>query len=534
MVATILSLRYTATMHHLRREWWRVLVLVGGAVWCISLLPSVVWISRALGSRQADIKMDAYGAIISVVILGWIVVPILVSGLDDTLDPARFAPFGLAARRLMPGLTVSSLLTLPSMFFATTLLAFASSWIPEGGGPYAVALVGALLSLATMVLSARVSVAWAARLFQSRRSREVAFVAALGGILILTPLASLLVADGLDALLEYDARPVLESLRLTPLASPIGAAGAAADGDWLGAAWRLGIAAGWVVALWFAWRANVSHQLVNPVSRGGGARARDDSMLKAARRRERMSLSRRPSPAVTAVRTRATRYWSSDPRYLAAAVSVAVFPIVFFMVVYPAFGSPLIVILGIPLLLAGTIGWGRHNDVAYDSTALWLDIVSGRLGRDLMRGRVTATLRWAVPVVLVGCAAAVGLSHRVDLAPGVVGAALGVLGTSLAVSAVTAVVIPYRAPVPGESPFAAEVGSIGAGLLAQAVSSLVAWIVAVPVVLPLLAAISGDARWGWLGLVSGTTAGFVVLWYALRLAGDIYNRKSGRLVAAVA
>jgi ABC-2 type transport system permease protein len=300
--------------------------------------------------------------------------------------------------------------------------------------------------------------------------------------------------------------------------------------------------------LWLAWRVNVAYVLVHPVSRSGGARVREDSMLAIARRVERRKnrrirrlLAGRKGPragrnarAVVAVRSRAIRYWFADPRYLAAILSVSVFPILFFFLVYPAYGSPIYVIVAIPVLLAGTIGWGRHNDIAYDSTALWLDVVAGRLGRALMWGRVTATLVWAIPVVAAGTIAAVVVGGRPDLTPGVVGASLGVLGTSLGVSAVTSVALPYRAPAPGENPFSAQVGSVGAGLLAQAISSAVAWTVAVPVVFPLVAALLWEnPAWGWVGLVTGTATGLACLVLGVRWAGTLYDRKSGRLVAAV-
>ncbi len=532
MVATILRLRYTTTMHQLHREWWRFLVLIGGAVWSLSLLPSVVWASRGLAHQPIDVRMDAYTAVVAVFVLGWIVVPILVSGLDDTLEPGRFASLGIGVRRIMPGLTASSFLTVPALFFAITLMAFAFSWMPEGGAVFLVAVAAGLLSLATMVLSARVSVMWTSRLLVSRRSREFAFLAVLLGALVLAPLVSVVVADGLETLLAYDIRPVLAALRFTPIGAPVGAAGAAAGGDWTGVWWHLGIALVWVVLLWATWRINVARALVHPVYRGGGAREREDSILAAARRAEK----RAPLPdsrAVTAVMARSMRYWFGDPRYLAAIVSVSVFPVVFFLVVFPALGSPIAVVVAIPVLLAGTIGWGRHNDVAYDSTALWLDVVSGRLGRAVMRGRTLAALKWSVPVVGAGVIAAVAVTGRLDLAPAVVGACAGVLGTSFGVSAVTSVVMPYRAPAPGENPFSAEVGSLGAGLLAQAVSSLAAWVVAIPVVLPLVAAVVWDPRWGWVGLVTGTATGVAVLAWGLRLSGDRYDRRSGRLVLAV-
>jgi ABC-2 type transport system permease protein len=548
VVASILRLRLSITIHQLRREWWRILVLIGAAVWTLSLLPSVAYAALDLSFRAPDVRMDAYTAIVAVLVVGWMTVPILIAGLDDSLDPARFASLGVPAKRIMPGLTVSAFLTIPVLFFFTTLIVFSTSWLPDGGEVFAVALAGAMLTLATIVLSARVSVMWTARLLQSRRSREAAFLSGIVGVFLIAPLASILIADGLETILEYDARPILESLRLTPVAAPVGAAGAASMGDWGGVLWRLAISTAWVVMLWLVWRINVAHVLVHPTARGGGARARDDSVLATVVRFERRwaktwrRLHRtrgEPSHAAVAVWARAVRYWFSDPRYLATILSVAVFPILFFFLVYPAFVESrrddlVAIIVGVPILLAGTIGWGRHNDVAYDSTALWLDVSSGRLGRAIMWGRTTAVLVWAIPMVAVGIVAAIAVSGRPDLAPGVIGACAGVLGTSLGVSAVTSVVLPYRAPAPGENPFSAQLGSVGASLFAQAISSGVSWIVAAPVVLPLVAALLWNPLWGWVGLVTGIGTGALALIVGIRWAGSLYDRRSGRLVGAVA
>src|SRR5690606_28993939 len=106
---------------------------------------------------------------------------------------------------------------------------------------------------------------------------------------------------------------------------------------------------------------------VHPVFRGGGARARRDGMLAAGRAARRRGPQAGVAWARVAVRTRAIRYWFTDPRYLSAMISVALFPALFFLLVFPVFGSPDWVVAAIPVLLAGTIGWGRHNDVAYDS-----------------------------------------------------------------------------------------------------------------------------------------------------------------------
>jgi ABC-2 type transport system permease protein len=359
------------------------------------------------------------------------------------------------------------------------------------------------------------------------------------GALIATPIAYLVVSEGLETLVSIDIPALLETLRWTPVALPVAAIDAAATGAWWSVAWRLGASLAWILLLHGVWRANVAHALVHPVFRGGGARARDDSILAAAKRAERgrwrkvrrETASRR---AQTAVTTRALRYWFTDPRYLTGLITVMTFPALFFLLVYPIFGSPISVVMAVPVLLAGTVGWARHNDVAYDSSALWLDIVSGKLGTEVARGRVVGTLAWSLPLATFAGLAALGLSGRWDLAPAEFGAIAGVLGTSLGVSAVSAVVLPYRAPAPGENPFSAEVGSVGAGFVAQIVSSIGAWIVAIPVTLPLALAIRVDSRIGWLGLVLGVATGVGVLHASTRWAGQLYDRKSGRLINAVA
>ncbi len=519
-------------MHQLRREWWRLLVLIAGAVWALSLTPSTWWAARSIEEQNVDNRVDALTAVIAVLMLGWVIVPVLITGLDDTLAPGRFASLGVSAHRLMPGLTISAFLTLPAVFFAYVLIALATSWRDDGGA-LIVASIAVPITLAMMVISARVAVAWTTRLLQSRRSRLAVFAIMAFGVLVVTPVAYAFVTEGLDTVLNIDLPALLETIRRLPVGLPVAASGFAVDGQWWAASWRLAAALAWVLLLYGVWRANVEHDLVHPVFHGEGAKSRHDAILEKAHRAgaESRGSDRR---AADAIKGRAVRYWFTDPRYLSGLISTLVFPAAFFTLVFPIFGSPVLVIMAVPVLLAGTIGWARHNDVAYDSTALWIDVVSGKIGREVMRGRVRATLVWAAPTTAVVVVLAALLSERWDLLPAEIGAVVGVLGTSLGVSAVSAVMMPYRAPAPGENPFSAEVGSVGAGLLAQLVSSAAAWAVAVPVTLPLLAAVQWDSRFGWIGLVLGTSTGVIVLAAATSWAGRLYDRRSGSLVNAVA
>jgi ABC-2 type transport system permease protein len=259
---------------------------------------------------------------------------------------------------------------------------------------------------------------------------------------------------------------------------------------------------------------------------------------KAARRasgvfaRVRVTTQRERLPRI-AVRARLAHYWSSDPRYLSNLAGVLVVPLVVVGLIMPIFGLDARWTFAAPVLLAATIGWGRHNDLAYDSSALWLDIASGRLGHAVTRGRIGAVLAWAVPMVLVVALASLAWTRMWEFTPAVLGACAGILGSTLGISAITAAAFPYRAPAPGESPFGAEVGSVGAGLFAQFMSSLMTFIVIPASIIPLVLAVAVDARWGWAAAIVGVGAGAVGYLVGVRVGGILYDRRSGELIGLV-
>ncbi len=515
--------------HLLRRDWWRAVVLALGVLWALAMLPSLLIARSALAGQDADLRADAMVALVAILTLGWVTVPLVISGLDDSLDAARFRSLGVSARAIMPGLLVAGLLTLPALFVAAALAMLGSAWAGEGGAVLAVALVGLGLVLASMVLGARVSAAWAARLLSSRRAKLATAAAMTAGLAAIAPLAWVLFSEGLTEVVVEDIALVLERLADTPLGAGAAAPGAAAAGDWLGAAWRLALQAGWMLALLAVWQQNVARSLVAPVGRGGGARRHHDRVLDPVR-----SVGAPRDPAAAAVHARLARAWTSDPRYLASLAGVLLLPVTFFALVMPVFDLDRRWAYLVPLMLAATIGWGRHNDVAFDSSALWLDIVSGRLGGAVMRGRLAAVAGWALPLVIVACLGTLAWTGRWHDAPGLVGAAIGVLGVSLGVAAVSAVLLPYRAPAPGASPFGAEVGAVGAGLAAQLVSSIAAMSLVPFVVLPFVLALTVATAWGWVACLAGVVAGVGAYAGGLRLAGALYDRRSGRLLAAIA
>lgn len=544
MVLLVMRLRLATTIHQLRRDWWRVLFLVGGIVWSISLVPAVLWASRVLSYQDAQTKAEALALVAGVLMAGWIIVPLLITGLDDSLDPGRFASLGIGARRLARPLVVATLLTVPALFFLFVLAGLGASWSTEHPKPWplVVGLVGAALTWLAMVFSARVAAAWGARVLGSRRAREAALVAALVLLGFIAPAVWVVIRDGLDLVLEYDLRVFIQQLSVTPIGAGMAAPRYIVEGEVWQAAWRIAMMLGWVALLMRAWRANVAHSLVHPIFRGGGTRRRDDSILAAGERETRRASGafaklqlgpRAERLPRAAVRARLSHYWFSDPRYLSNLAGVLVVPLVVVGLIMPIFGLDPRWAFAAPVLLAATIGWGRHNDLAYDSSALWLDVASGRLGGAVTRGRIAAVVLWAAPTVLLVALATLAWTRMWQFTPAVLGACAGILGSTLGVSAITSAAFPYRAPAPGESPFGAEVGSVGAGLFAQLMSSLMTFVVIPASIIPLILAVSVDARWGWAAAAVGLGAGAVVYVVGVRVGGIIYDRRSGELIGLV-
>lgn len=529
MVATILSLRWRILVHQFRRDWWRLLFVVAGAIWSVSIVPTLAIASIELSRQDADLKQDALVAVAGLVAIGWLAVPLLATGLDDSLEPARFAPWGLSASKLAPGLQVAAFTTVPALFFAGLAAVMVSSWRGEDSGLWVMvtAVVGGALTLASWVASARVAAMWAARALAHRFGRwlvavTLAVVGAAAAYVIVA-----IRGDGLASFLGNEAVLIVDLWGRTPLAAGMAAPGPVAYGDAGGALWRLAMMAGWVALLLLAWRDGIAHSMESPLVRGGGVRRRADAVLASARSRRLLT------PAAAAVLTRTLRSWRTDPRYVAQVIGTLALPIVLGGVVVTALGFDVHTLFAIPLILGITIGWGRHNDLAYDASAVWLDIVSAARGRDVMWGRALGVASWAIPAVVATTVAAAAVSGSWLIGLSVLGVALGMLGASLGVAAFCAVLLPYRVPAPGESPFGAEAGSIGASLGSQLVASVGTGLVIPVLAAPLVAALVWSGPWWVIAGVMGALAGPVLGGAGTTMAGALYDRRAGTLVGAL-
>ena len=91
MVATLVRLRLRILGHALRRDTWRLVLLILGLLWGLSLLPGLAGAMLWLAREPAEFATEILVVAGSLVVAGWAVVPLLVPGMDDSLDISRFA-----------------------------------------------------------------------------------------------------------------------------------------------------------------------------------------------------------------------------------------------------------------------------------------------------------------------------------------------------------------------------------------------------------------------------------------------------------
>lgn len=525
MVATLVRLKLRVLRHTLRRETWRLVLMILGGLWGLSMLPSVigsmVWLSREPTASAVDILVMGG----SLVVAGWAVVPVLVPGMDDSLDIARFATFGRSARSLAPGLLLAGAVSLPSLFTAGVALAPTIVWTGVSPAAGAVSLLAAPLTLATCLLVARVTTSVAARLLSSRHAREVGAVLGVAAMALVLPGVVALGSLGLEGALEK-VPTVAAVLGWTPLGAPFAAPFAASEGDVVGVLGRVAVSLAGIAGAYLWWVRSLRDALTRPPSRSGQARRRRDQMIPG------RVVARHPGlVAAGAVARRGARYWTADPRYMTALLGAVVAPVLIVVLASSVAETPDAMALGLATLVGGTLGWGRHNDVAYDGTAFWLHVAAHVPGWADRLGRTMATLVWALPTTVVLGLVGVWMSGRWELAPAALGAGVGVLLGGLAVSAVASALLIYPVPAAGANPYAAQMGAVGATLLAQVASSAGTFLVSAPVLALYAASVWWRPELAGATAVVGVVGGAVTLALAVWFGGRVYDARAPRLLA---
>lgn len=521
MVAHLLKLKLLLLRNSLRRSPWQLVGIILGALYALGILAVLLAALFIAGTNPAAART---GVVLAgaAAILGWALIPVLLSGLDLTLDPARFTTFAVPVPQLLAGLALGGLIGIPGATMALAVLAQAVSWF-RSPAALAAALLLAAVALFTCFITARVTVAAAVSLTGSRRFRDVTGLLLIVPLVLLGPLLSAL-GEGVSTGGDFLPR-LAEGLSWTPLGAVWSVPGDIAVGSYGAAAAKTGISLAFLALLVFAWKTLLLRALVNP-PRAAAARSTAGLGL----------FARFPATPTGAVAARSLTYWLRDPRY---SVSLLMIPLLAVLLVVSGNNAggtsgAVLVSLGLGPLIGFLLGFSLHADVSYDNTAFALHLSTGLSGRADRAGRVLACAVFAVPVVLLASIVPALATGRPELLLPALGVGLGALLTGMGLSSVVSARYTYNVPLPGENAFKTPPGSAGRSLLVQGLFSLVLFALLLPVLAPAVAAVVLESTlWAVVTLAAGLLLGTVLLVAGIRVGGRWLDARGPELLQQV-
>ena len=91
MVAILVRLKLSLLRNTLRRSVWRLVGLIIGLVYALAIVVLAVVGLVALRWTSVSLTADVTVLAFAILTAGWLLLSLLVFGIDETLDPARFA-----------------------------------------------------------------------------------------------------------------------------------------------------------------------------------------------------------------------------------------------------------------------------------------------------------------------------------------------------------------------------------------------------------------------------------------------------------
>lgn len=532
MVAHLLRLKVALLRNSLKRSPWQLVGLIIGGLYGLGVLGLILVGLAVLGAGEPTIigTVSVLGG--AAVVLGWLIIPLVASGLDMTLDPARFTTFAIPLKTLLIGLALGSFIGIPGAITLFAAMGTAVSWWKQPGVAVLALLCGAMAAL-TCILASRAITAASTSLASSRRFKDVSGVVLMVPLVALGPILGSL-TSGLSNISEF-----LPSLATTISWTPLGAVWAVpsnvAQGAYGAAAAKFLIALATMAVLAWIWKVCLAKALVNPPF-AGGARRQSGKLG---------AFSFLPATPSGAVAARCLTYWFRDPRYSAGLVIAPLMPLIIVFASSQAGGFMDGGAVGVGQLLGSVLGfggalatflivWSISADISYDNTAFALHLAAGVDGKADRGGRALAAGIIALPLGLLFAVVGAVMSGNWETLPGIVGLILGVVGAGLGLASVFSARFTMNVPLPGESPMKSKPGNNFASVLIQLGGFAGLGVLAAPpLILAIMATVTSNVLLSWLALATGVVLGALFLWLGLRLGARLYDRRAPELLLAV-
>lgn len=482
---------------------------------------ALAWVPRLTDADAAG--REAIDTVLfALVLIAATVVPFFAN--RGHLEPRQFGSLPERPSRIGAALLLSTFLSWPVLWlllWMISLLVLRPEWREQIGSEWWALLIAGLLAPLLAVCGARVASALS-KLVVPPQSRGL--LRGIGALLLvaLLPAAVFAIAETLRAPGGAETSDAAASLSWTPFGAPLAGLIHATSGETSDALAHFGVAGAWLLVLLVAWFPLVAYSLQR-IERPA------DPLLA---RRSMGWFDRFSAKPAAVIGARTLTYWGRDPRYrislLAAPVGAAFAALALWVAgVDPA----VIALVPLPFMLL-LLGWSVHNDIATDSTAIWMHVSSGTHGIQDRIGRLAPVFMVGVPLLLVGASLTATVIGDWRVLPSILGLGASVLLVACGVSSVYSAMLPYPTTRPGESPFAQPVvAGAGAGV-AQTSSLLISIALSLPPVwVAVEATLNPTLGSELLSLGVGLGYGLVILLIGVVIGGLVYNRAGPEYVA---
>ena len=476
-------------------------------------LAGIYALANVIGLSSARFVEDATGEralilLVSSMASAWIFGPILLGGVDETVDPTRLALLPLRARELFAVQLAAALTGIGPLGALISLTIGATIGFAPLGPAMVVPPIAAVLTIVMIVGLARSVAASLAIAQRSRAGRDLSVIfaaLAAGALFIVAQLATSFSGEKAAALID--------ALKAAPWAWPMRATVAARAGETGSAFMWLIAGAGAAIGALMLWSKlsqfllTNGERVVRTGRRGRGAVLNGaNSVFGAALSRQWIYLRRAPKARVSLA--------------FGLAFGVA-FPVL--QIIQHGAGDSPFAAFSVLLAMLANIG-ATSNLLGYDASSLWMEVLANGPGRVHMAARSLMALpNLLLPTWLAAIVVGVWTGQWTYIAL-VSMLAIPVALFILAQGLVTSILGPWPLS-DGDNPFGNKQASEGQGsrLAIIALSGLgVSLVISLPMIL--IAYVGRDQWWGWATPVIGTAVAvavgaLVIGWVGRRLGG---------------
>ena len=478
-------------------------------------------------ARTAGVVAALGGALL---VLGWLFLPLVFFGVDETLDPARFALLPLDRGTMLGGLFAASLAGIPAL---ATLVGTAGTIHAAGalGGPAAAAAatLGVMLGLLLCVAISRAVTSAFATGLRSRRARDLAAVLLAVVAALLGPLQLVLAQGARSADWSAFARAA-DVVGWTPLGAPWTLGTEVVDGRYWAVPIKIVLTAVCVAGLLWWWSASLESAMLGAAGGTGGRPTAGPAGRPVAQLFPRL-LPWLPRSRFGALTAREVHYWWRETRRRSGLITftvVGIFLPVMLSLSNDSAGDT--APSGGALIFVGVLAaLSLANQFGFEGNAYAANVVAGVPGRTEVHSRVLGYSVYLAPLLVLIAVVVAVVTGQPGQTPALLGNLAAAYGTGLAVVLPMSVLGAYALP-DTSNPFAV---SSGAGLT-KGLLSFAALIGAGLACVPVLVAgwLLGDA-WRWWGLPIGAAYGAAAYLLGAYVAGRLLDRRMPELLAAV-